>query len=149
MYRRVNASIQVLLVHPGGPFWATKDEGAWSIPKGEYGPDEACWNAALREFEEETGICPYGEPMDLGEVVQSSRKCITAFALEGDIESSRIRSCTFDLEWPPHSGRMQSFPEIDRAEWFPIEVARTKMVRGQRPFLDRLLECLRRGVPEM
>jgi predicted NUDIX family NTP pyrophosphohydrolase len=142
MYRRDNGVLQVLLVHPGGPFWAKKDLGAWSIPKGEYDPEESAWSAAVREFEEETGVRPLGEPMGLGEVKQSSGKRITAFALAGSIDSSRIRSGTFEREWPPRSGRTQSFPEVDRAEWFTIESARAKIVPGQRPFLDRLRKWL-------
>jgi len=142
MHRRVGRELQVLLVHPGGPFWARKDMGAWSIPKGEYGEEETAWSAAAREFEEETGFRPAGEPLDLGEIVQPSRKRITAFALEGDVDASHIRSVTFDLEWPPRSGRVHSFPEVDRAEWFSIEIARAKILPGQRPFLDRLVEQL-------
>lgn len=142
MYRRDRGALQVLLVHPGGPFWVKKDLGAWSIPKGEYGPEESAWNAAVREFEEETGERLAGRPVDLGEIVQPSRKRIVAFAIEGDFDPTRIRSNTFDLEWPPRSGRTQSFPEVDRAEWFPIEIARTRITPGQLPFLDRLLERL-------
>jgi predicted NUDIX family NTP pyrophosphohydrolase len=147
MYRRVGRELQVLLVHPGGPFWAKKDKGAWSIPKGEHGPEESAWGAAAREFEEETGFRPAGAPVNLGELTQPSRKRVAAFALEGDVDASRIRSDTFDLEWPPRSGRMQTFPEVDRAEWFPIEIARMKIASGQRPFLDRLLEKLAEGHP--
>jgi predicted NUDIX family NTP pyrophosphohydrolase len=145
MYRRERGALLVLLVHPGGPFWARKDLGAWSIPKGEYGAEESPWAAAVREFEEETSIRPNGEPLHLGEVTQASRKRITAYALEGDLEVSRIKSGTFDLEWPPRSGRVQSFPEVDRAEWFPIETARAKIVPGQRAFLDRLIAQLGDG----
>jgi predicted NUDIX family NTP pyrophosphohydrolase len=140
MYRRDRGMLEVLLVHPGGPFWTRKDLGAWSIPKGEHRTGESAWAAAVREFEEETGERPNGTPLDLGEVTQSSKKRITAFALAGSIDALHIKSGTFELEWPPRSGRTQSLPEVDRAEWFPIETARAKIVRGQRPFLDRLLE---------
>jgi predicted NUDIX family NTP pyrophosphohydrolase len=140
MYRRDHGLLRVLLVHPGGPFWAKKDWGSWSIPKGEYGPGETPWAAATREFEEETGFRPTSKPLQLGEVAQSSRKRVTAFALEGDLDAGQIKSGVFELEWPPRSGCMQSFPEIDRAEWFPIDAARKKIVPGQRLFLDRLLD---------
>jgi predicted NUDIX family NTP pyrophosphohydrolase len=140
MYRR--HAMQVLLVHPGGPFWAKKDIGAWSIPKGEYHSDESAWLAAVREFEEETGIRPSGTPIPLGEAKQASGKRVTAFALEGDVDPGCIRSNVFQMEWPPKSGRVQSFPEIDRADWFAIPVAREKIVKGQKAFLDRLVACV-------
>jgi predicted NUDIX family NTP pyrophosphohydrolase len=140
MFRRHSGAMQVLLVHPGGPFWVKKDLAAWSIPKGEYDSDESPWPAAIREFEEETGLRPGGVPLELGEARQASGKRITAFALEGDLDVDCIRSNVFEMEWPPRSGRKQSFPEIDRAGWFTIPVARKKIVPGQRVFLDRLLE---------
>jgi predicted NUDIX family NTP pyrophosphohydrolase len=117
--------------------------GSWSIPKGEYEANQSPWAAAVREFEEETGTQPTGVPLPLGEAIQPSGKRITAFALEGDLDVSRISSNDFNLEWPPKSGRMQSFPEIDRAEWFPITIAEEKIVPGQKPFLDRLRERIR------
>ena len=135
------------LVHPGGPFWARKDEGAWSIPKGEYDEGEDPLAVARREFEEELGSpTPAGGIIDLGELVQPSRKLITAFAVAGDFDTSRLRSNLFELEWPPKSGRMQSFPEIDRAEWFTPDEAGAKILPGQRPFIDRLLERLGKRV---
>jgi predicted NUDIX family NTP pyrophosphohydrolase len=143
MYRRKEGVLNVLLVHPGGPFWARKDAASWSIPKGEFDSDEEAWDAAIREFQEEIGIRPTGTPIDLGEVVQPGRKRVTAFALEGDVDVSQITSCTFELEWPPKSGRIQAFPEVDRAEWFDLATAAEKMLVGQRPFLDRLAERLR------
>jgi predicted NUDIX family NTP pyrophosphohydrolase len=142
MCRRDNGSLHVLLVHPGGPFWSRKDLGAWSIPKGEHEPDDSPWTAAVGEFEEETGYRLTGEPLPLGKILQPNQKCIRAFAVEGYLNVTRIKSGTFDIEWPPRSGRVQSLPEIDRAEWFAIDVARVKIVPGPRPFLDRLLEQL-------
>lgn len=136
-------ALRFLLVHPGGPFWAKKDDGAWSIPKGEYDEGEDPFLVARREFEEELGSpAPDGEVIELSELVQPSRKLITAFAVAGDFDTSRLRSNMFDLEWPPKSGRMQSFPEVDRAEWFMRDEARGKILPGQRSFIDRLLERL-------
>jgi predicted NUDIX family NTP pyrophosphohydrolase len=143
LYRGKAARLELLLVHPGGPFWAKKDEGAWSIPKGEYDEGEDPLLVARREFEEELGSpAPGGEVIDLGELVQPSRKLITAFAVAGDFDTSGLRSNLFELEWPPRSGRMQSFPEVDRAEWFAPDEARAKILPGQRPFIDRFLERL-------
>jgi predicted NUDIX family NTP pyrophosphohydrolase len=143
MYRRDWGEVQVLLVHPGGPFWAKRDLGAWSIPKGEHDPGEDPWAAAVREFKEETGLGPPdGVRFELGEEKQRSGKRITAFALEGSLDANLVRSNLCTLEWPPRSGRTQSFPEVDRAEWFPIPVARQKIVAGQVPFLDRLAQKL-------
>jgi predicted NUDIX family NTP pyrophosphohydrolase len=132
---------EVLLVHPGGPFWARKDAGAWSIPKGEHGDDEDPREAARREFEEETGtaLAP-GELADLGTVTLKSGKLVAAFAVEGDLDPEGIRSNTFELEWPPRSGRTQTFPEVDRAGWFDLEAAREKLNPAQTPFLDRLIQ---------
>jgi len=131
---------EVLLVHPGGPFWAKKDAGAWSIPKGEYDEGDDPRAAALREFEEELGSAlPAGtELVELGTVKQKSGKRITAFAAEGDLDAETISSNTFEMEWPPRSGRMQAFPEVDRAGWFSIEEAREKLNPAQAEFLVRL-----------
>lgn len=137
-YRRDVDGLRVLLVHPGGPFWAAKDDGAWSIPKGEY-DDEAPEHAARREFEEETGFTVSGELIDLGSVRQTGGKRIDAWAFEGDFAPAALRSNTFTLEWPPRSGRHQAFPEVDRAEWFSLDEARRKMLKGQIALLDRLV----------
>jgi predicted NUDIX family NTP pyrophosphohydrolase len=140
MYRRGPQGLEVLLVHPGGPFWARKDLGAWSIPKGEYSEPDDPLAAAIREFAEETGTHPRGELRPLGELTQPGRKIVTAFALEGDFDPATLKSNTFELEWPPKSGRKATFPEVDRAEWFPLEMARAKILSGQREFIARLLE---------
>ena len=142
MYRRPSAGLQVLLVHPGGPFWARKDAGAWSIPKGEYGPDEDSLTAARREFREELGITPDGDCQPLGDVKQKGGKIVTAFALAGDLDVDVIKSSLFEMEWPPRSGQRQSFPEIDRAAWFPVEEARARILPAQIPLLDRLMALL-------
>jgi len=133
---------EVLLVHPGGPFWAKRDDGAWSIPKGEYEDGEDPQAAARREFEEELGSpLPDGaELRALGEVKQKNRKVVAAWAVEGDVDASAAQSNTFEMEWPPRSGRRQEFPEIDRAEWFPLARARAKLLPAQAAFLDRLEE---------
>ena len=138
MYRRRASSIEVLLVHPGGPFWAKKDAGAWSIPKGEFGADEAPATAARREFIEEIGHDPGAALVPLGIVMQSRAKVVHAFAVEGDVDPVTIRSNEFEIEWPPRSGRMQAFPEVDRAGWFTLDEARAKIVAGQRAILDAL-----------
>ena len=142
MYRRTDARLEVLLVHPGGPFWAKKDLGAWSLPKGEYAAGEEPLAVAMREFEEETGARPSGDFLPLGESVQPGRKIVTAWAVEGDFDVGALKSNLFEMEWPPKSGRKTSFPEVDRAEWFSIEDARKKILRGQGAFLDRLLSAL-------
>jgi len=143
MYRRGAGGIELLLVHPGGPFWANKDEGAWSIPKGEYDEDEDPLAAAKREFAEELGSAPPRRPfLDLGAIKQPSRKVIAAFAVEGDFDPATLRSNRFELEWPPRSGCKQHFPEVDRAEWLAPSQAREKIQPGQAPFIDRLLEGL-------
>ena len=140
MYRGRGAQLRLLLVHPGGPFWAKKDQGAWSIPKGEYAAGEDPLAVARREFEEELGSPPPpNASIQLGELVQPSRKVVTAFAVEGDFDPSTLRSNLFEMEWPRGSGRMQSFPEVTRAEWFTPDAAREKILSGQRPFIDRLL----------
>jgi predicted NUDIX family NTP pyrophosphohydrolase len=142
LYKREGGVLKVLLVHPGGPFWAKKDAGAWSIPKGEYVEGDDPEAAARREFEEELGVALAGELESLGEAVQPSRKRVIAFAAEGDLDVTAIRSNSFEMEWPPKSGRRQSFPEIDRAGWFTLEEGREKLLPGQRVFLDRLHERL-------
>ena len=145
LYRAGSGGLEVLLVHPGGPFWAKKDLGAWSIPKGEYGDDEDALAAARREFAEETGSAPPdGEPLPLGEVRQSGGKRVVAWALEGDLDPATVTSNTFTLEWPPRSGRQQEFPEIDRAEWFALDQARAKLVAAQAELIDRLAERVRK-----
>lgn len=143
LYRGEGSSLELLLVHPGGPFWAKKDLGGWSIPKGEYAAGEDPLAVARREFEEELGVPPsQGALLNLGEIRQPSRKIITAFALRGDFDPARLKSNRFELEWPPRSGNMQSFPEVDRAAWFTPEAARVKILSGQAPFIDRLLQTL-------
>ena len=142
MYRRGDAGIELLLVHPGGPFWAKKDLGAWSIPKGEYAEGEDALAVAKREFEEETGARPHGDFLPLGEIVQPGRKIVTAWAIEGDFDSATRRSNRFELEWPPRSGRKVSFPEVDRAEWFAPAEARQKILSGQREFIARLMQAI-------
>ena len=144
LHRAGSDGREVLLVHPGGPFWAKRDDGAWSIPKGEYDDGEEPRAAALREFEEEVGsaLDYVGELVELGEVRQRNRKLVTAWAAEGDVDASAVRSNTFTMEWPPRSGRTQEFPEIDRAEWFPLALARAKLIEAQAAFLDRLEERL-------
>ena len=143
LYRRRGAGIEVLVGHMGGPFWARKDDAAWSVPKGEYGPGEDAFAVALREFEEELGSpVPATDFVPLGEVTQAGGKVLTVWAAEGDLDAAAAVSNTFTLEWPPRSGRMQEFPEIDRAAWVTVHVARTKLVRGQVPLLDRLLAAL-------
>lgn len=138
VYRRRAGETEVLLVHPGGPFWAKRDAGAWSIPKGEYGDAEDPEAAAHREFTEETGWAIEGPLRPLGETRQKSGKIVTAFAVEGDFDVASLASNRFEMEWPPKSGRRTSFPEVDRAGWFRLAEAREKMVEGQRPLLDRL-----------
>jgi len=129
---------RVLLVHPGGPFWARKDLGAWSIPKGEHGDDEDPEACARREFAEELGSAVPAGLLDLGVVRQKNRKEVRAFYGEGDVDVAGVVSNTFSMEWPPRSGRQQEFPEIDRAEWFTVEEARAKLNPAQAAFLDRL-----------
>lgn len=135
--------LQVLIAHMGGPFWEKKDDRAWSIPKGEYGETDNPREVAEREFEEEMGSrLPRGTLMDLGTIKQSSGKNVTVFALEADFDTSKVQSNLFEMEWPRGSGRFESFPEIDRAEWFDCAIARIKLLKGQVEFLDRLLERL-------
>jgi predicted NUDIX family NTP pyrophosphohydrolase len=148
LYREISGHLEVLLVHPGGPFWAKKDEGAWSIPKGEFEDNEDPFSAAKREFAEETGLSPDGEAIPLQPVRQPSGKLIYAWAMRREVDPAQFRSNTFSMEWPPKSGRYQEFPEIDRAAWFTIEAARHKIVKGQAPFLDQL-QCKLRGPSEV
>ena len=145
MYRRGAQGLEVLLVHPGGPFWARKDLGAWSIPKGEYSEADEPLATAIREFAEETGMHPRGEFRPLGELTQPGRKIVTAFAVEGDFDPATLKSNTFELEWPPKSGRKAIFPEVDRAEWFIPADARRKILAGQVEFIDRLLARIGTG----
>ena len=140
LYRTRDGVVEVLIVHPGGPFWARKDDGAWSIPKGEYADGEDPWAVAQREFSEEIGLpLPAGARLDFGALKQPSGKVITAFAVQGDLDVTDTRSNTFELEWPRGSGTIREFPEVDRVGWFPVARAREKLLKGQRPFLDRLM----------
>jgi predicted NUDIX family NTP pyrophosphohydrolase len=139
----------VLLVHPGGPVWARRDAGAWSIPKGEYGDDEDPLAAARREFAEELGSpAPAGEPLALGEIRQKSGKRVVAWALEGDLDAGAIRSDTFEMQWPPRSGQTREFPEVDRAAWLAPELARIKLNPAQAAFVDRLVDMLDESTTE-
>jgi predicted NUDIX family NTP pyrophosphohydrolase len=144
VYRREASALQVLLGHPGGPFWAKRDAGAWSIPKGEHGPDEAPLDAARREFQEELGVAPPDGPVvELGTTRLKSGKVIRAFASEGELDPATITPGEFEMEWPPRSGRTGRFPEIDRVEWFFLEEARSRLNPAQAVFVDRLREALR------
>jgi predicted NUDIX family NTP pyrophosphohydrolase len=141
LYRRAGGTLEVLLVHPGGPFWANRDAGAWSIPKGEHADDEAPLLAARREFAEELGVQPPdGEAADLGEVRQKSGKVVRAWAVAGDLDTTAVTSNTFTIQWPPRSGRMREFPEVDRAQWFGLAHAREKINPAQAALLERLAE---------
>ena len=143
LYRGKGAGLELLLVHPGGRFWIKKDLGAWSIPKGEYEEGEDPLAVARREFEEELGSpAPARDAIELGELTQPSRKLVTAYAIEGDFDVTTFKSNLFEMEWPPKSGRLRSFPEVDRAQWFTLDEAGEKILPGQRPFIDRLLERL-------
>jgi predicted NUDIX family NTP pyrophosphohydrolase len=143
MYRRaISGEVEVLLVHPGGPFWAKKDKGAWSISKGEYADGELPLDAAKREFEEETGFSAQGEFLELGQVQQSGGKVVSAWAFEGDCDPAKLVSNRFSMEWPPRSGRMIEFPEVDRGGWFAIHDAKEQILKSQAPFLDRLQQLL-------
>ena len=147
LYRRRDYGIEVLLVHPGGPYWARKDNGAWSIPKGLIETGEDPQAVALREFEEETGAPLQGELAPLGAFAQSRAKTIEVWATEGDFDPATLRSNTFSIEWPPRSGRLQDFPEVDRAQWFTPQVAFDKILKGQRPVIEALLQRLAVGRP--
>lgn len=142
MFRRRNGVLEVFLVHPGGPFWAKKDLGAWSIPKGEYPPEEDALMAARREFSEETGCVFQGDLLPLTPLRQPSGKLIAAWAFQGDCDAGVSRSNTFSMEWPPGSGRQREFPEVDRAGWFTLDEARAKIIPGQVGFLEELEEIL-------
>jgi len=139
LYRRRDGILQVLLVHPGGPFWARKDAGAWSIPKGEYGAGDDPLIAAQREFVEETGFSLAGPFLPLTPVKQPGGKVVSAWAVEGDCDPAALRSNVFPMEWPPKSGRTSNFPEVDRADWFSLSEAADKILSGQRPLLDELV----------
>jgi predicted NUDIX family NTP pyrophosphohydrolase len=147
VYRWVDGQPEMLLVHPGGPYWAKKDDGAWSLPKGEYEPDEDPLEVALREFREEIGTDHPNadQPVFLGELPQPSGKRVSAWAVPGDLDVGQIESNTFAMQWPPGSGRMRAFPEVDRAGWFGLEAARRKILRGQVGFIDRLAELFKAG----
>ncbi|MFI6357800.1 NUDIX domain-containing protein [Streptomyces sp. NPDC050743] len=141
LFRHTDEGLQVLLGHMGGPLWAKKDAGAWTVPKGEYDPDEPAWEAARREFREELGLAPPdGEAVPLGEVAQKNGKVVTAWAVEADPDLSGFSPGTFTLEWPPRSGRMQEFPELDRVKWLGLDRARELVIAAQTAFLDRLAE---------
>jgi predicted NUDIX family NTP pyrophosphohydrolase len=143
VHRQGPAGVEVLLVHPGGPFWSRKDDGAWFIPKGEINPEEEPLAAAYREFAEELGFsAPAGEPLELGTVKNKGGKLIYAWALAGDLDLTAFRSNTFLLEWPPRSGKRREFPEVDRAQYFTLEQARVKMHEAELPLVERLLELL-------
>jgi predicted NUDIX family NTP pyrophosphohydrolase len=140
---RSNTGVEVLIGHLGGPFWARRDAGGWTVPKGECEPGETPELAARREFREELGLpAPDGELRPLGEVTMSGGKVVTVWAVEADLDPARVTPGVFDLEWPPRSGTIRQFPELDRVGWFELEAARDKLVKGQRPFLDRLAELL-------
>lgn len=146
LFRRTDGGIEVLLAHPGGPFWARKDDGAWSIPKGECEDGEEPLAAARREFGEETGCTvPDGQALPLGEVAQSRAKIVTAYAVEADFDPDALSPGTTEIEWPPRSGRRMAIPEIERVAWFPLDEARGRILKGQSVFLDRLDEVLSRG----
>jgi predicted NUDIX family NTP pyrophosphohydrolase len=143
MYRGTGSELSVLLVHPGGPFWAKKDDGAWSIPKGLYTPDENPLAAAIREFKEETGAPIDGPFTELGEFRQPGGKIITAWAAQGEFDPHQLQSNTFTMEWPPKSGLQKEFAEVDRAAWFRPTEAMQKIIKGQKPILEKLLVYLR------
>jgi predicted NUDIX family NTP pyrophosphohydrolase len=143
LYRRREGELDVLLAHPGGPYWRSKDSGAWMVPKGEVAAEEDAMGCALREFEEELGVRPSGDPWPLCKVRQKGGKWVEAFALEGDLDAATIVSNSFDLEWPPRSGRMRAYPEVDRAAWFSIAKAKAMILASQAPILDALEEKLR------
>ncbi len=145
LYRSANGGIEVLLAHPGGPIWAKRDAGVWTIPKGEIEEGEDPWAVALREFEEETGhAAPDAASIDLGEITQKGGKVVVAWALEGDLDPAMAQSNTFPFQWPPNSGSYITIPEIDRVEWFSPDEARTRIKDTQNPFIDRLIEALSR-----
>jgi len=148
LYRSTEAYVEVLLGHPGGPFWAKKDDGSWSIPKGEYAEGEDPWSAARREFEEELGKPPPDGPrIDFPPLRQPSGKIITAYAVRGDLDLDGAVSNTFTLEWPKGSGNVREYPEIDRVDWFSVDAARSKLLKGQRPLLDQLMNAVEGAEP--
>ncbi len=138
VYRRREGALEVFLVHPGGPFWAKKELGAWTVPKGEYTAEEQPLDAAIREFKEETGFDLGGEFVELGTVTQVSGKVVSAWACAGDLDAEKLISNSCQIEWPPHSGRFMTVPEVDRGGWFSLGEARTRILPAQQPFLDRL-----------
>jgi predicted NUDIX family NTP pyrophosphohydrolase len=141
LFRHTDDGLEVLLGHMGGPYFAKKDAGAWTVPKGEHEPDEPAWEAARREFQEELGLAPPdGEAVPLGEVAQAGGKIVTAWAVEADLDPESIHPGTFTLEWPPRSGRVREFPELDRVAWFGLDRARAVIITAQAAFLDRLAE---------
>ena len=142
MYRRRGGALEVLLVHPGGPFWSNKDLGAWTIPKGEVAEGEDEVTTARREFQEETGLQPQGALRPLGSVKQKGGKVVHAWAFEGDADAAAIRSNTYSVEWPPRSGQWRTFPEVDRAEWFPLDEARRRINAAQAGLIDTLERAL-------
>jgi predicted NUDIX family NTP pyrophosphohydrolase len=142
LYRRSGSSVEVLLAHPGGPFWAKKDLGAWSIPKGEFVEGESALNAARREFEEEIGMRIDGDFLELTPRKQPGGKTVHAFAVESDLDTTKVESNLFEMEWPPKSGKLQSFPEVDRAAWFDLAEARKRLLKGQLPILEELVSRL-------
>lgn len=148
LYKRQGGEINVLLAHPGGPFWAKKDKGAWTLPKGLVEAGETPLDAAIREFKEETGFPVAGEFVTLGAVVQRGGKHVEAWAVEGDCDPGALKPFTFEMEWPPRSGRMAKFPEIDRVAWFDLAEAAERILPSQRPFIERLAALLAGGPPE-
>ena len=143
MYRRTAGNeVEVLLAHPGGPYWTRKDTGAWTLPKGEIEAGEDALACALREFREETGCAPTGPFAPLGEVRQKSGKRVSAWTFEGDLDPALLESNLFEMEWPPRSGELRHFPEVDRVEWFDLHAARAKLLPAQLPFLERLAQAL-------
>jgi predicted NUDIX family NTP pyrophosphohydrolase len=147
MYRWRDRALEIFLVHPGGPFWAKKDIGAWTIPKGEYAVDEDPLTAARREFEEETGFPANGDFLDLGTIKQAGGKLVRVWAFEGDCNPAALVSNTFELEWPPRSGRRVQFPEVDRGAWFSIAEARERILKSQEPVLDLFEQRLNSAKP--
>ncbi len=143
MYRLRNEVLEVLLVHPGGPYWAKKDNGSWSIPKGEYTDTEDPFTVAKREYEEETSFQVDGDFIHLTPLKQPSGKIVSAWTVEGDCDASKIKSNTFLMEWPPRSGNKQEFPEVDRGEWFTIDTAKKKLLKGQVGFIEELCKLLK------
>lgn len=144
MHRRRGGVVEIFLIHPGGPFWAGKDDGAWSIPKGEFTDEEAAFDAARREFHEETGYIVGGECVALEPIRQAGGKTVHAWAVEGDCDAAAIKSNVFRIEWPPRSGQWKSFPEADRAGWFTLEQAEKKILKSQRPLLQQLRNLISR-----